>query len=87
MRINTTGSKDYRERLYERTAERLNERNKSAAIDGACEHVRRDIENKQEVMNYLVDELPAGKLERVAEILDTDQIPVTAETEVNVGNE
>lgn len=80
MRINTDGNQAWRDDLYERTADVLDENTKTGAIDSACIHTKQDIEAKRETIEYLTDELPPGKLEHVADLLTTDEIEITVET-------
>ena len=87
MRINTSGKKEWRGDLYERTAETLGESSKSGAIDSACIHARQDVEAKEEALNYLEDHLPPEKLKEVAEILSTDEIELSVEIDTNVNIE
>lgn len=84
MRINTDGAKEYRSQLFERTADELNENTTTGGIEAACLHARNDIEGKQEAIDYLASELPPRKLERVANMLTTDQVPVEVDVSVSV---
>ena len=85
MRINTSGSQEYRSDLFERTADALDESTKTGGVEHACVHTNRDIENKREAMNYLAGRLSARELQEVAEILSTDQVSVAVEIEQHVG--
>jgi hypothetical protein len=85
MRINTSGKKAFRNDLYERTADTLDEKTKTGAIDAACIHANQDIEAKAEAVDYLSERLSSGELEEVAQILSTDQIKVSVTVEAGVG--
>lgn len=85
MRINTDGNQAYREDLYERVAEKLGESTKTGGIDAACIHAEQDLQNKQDVMDYLEDELPPAQLAEVADILSTEQVPLSVDVEIEVG--
>lgn len=87
MRINTDGKKSWRNDLYERTADSLDESTKTGAIDSACIHAKQDLEAKREAISYLAEQLPPEKLERVAEILSTDELKVTVSIESTVSVE
>ena len=84
MRINTDGKKAWRNDLYERTADSLDESTKTGAIDSACIHANQDLEAKREALDYLAEQLPPEKLNRVAEILSTDEIEVSVRTDREV---
>ena len=85
MRINTAGKKEYRTDLYERTGRNLSEKTKTGAIDAACIHANQDIDNQREALDFLAGSLTADELEQVAEILSTDQIPLSVSVETKVG--
>jgi len=89
MRINTSGKKAYRDDLYERTADVLDENTKTGAIDAACVHTKQDIEAKREALNYLSEKLAPEHLKEIAEILSTDEISLSAsiKAEISVGGE
>lgn len=84
MRIETNGSKKWRDDVYEKAAKELGENTKSGAIDEACLHITSDIENKREAIEYLANELPPAKLKRVADMLSTEQIEIDVDVSVNV---
>lgn len=84
MRINTTGSKEFRTRLYERAADAADESTKSAGIDAAATHLINDREAKEEAIEYLSGELPPRKLERVADMLSTPVVKVEVSVEARV---
>lgn len=86
MRINTSGKKEYRTDLYERTADALNENTKTGAIDRACIHVEQDISAKQDTIEFLSEVLAPQDLKQVAKLLSTDavQIDVDVTTEITV---
>jgi len=84
MRINTTGSKEFRNRLYERAADAAGESTKSAGIDAASTHLINDREAKQEAIDYLSGELPPRKLEKVADMLSTPVVKVEISVEAQV---
>lgn len=84
MRINTSGGKEWRTDLYERTADALGENTKTGAIDSACIHANQDLDAKREAIEYLAEELPPRDLERVAEILSTDEMEVSVEIGTSV---
>lgn len=83
MRINTDGKKAWRNDLYERTADLLDESTKTGAIDSACIHAKQDIDAKAEALAYLAERLPAAELVEVAEILSTDEIVLEAELDIS----
>jgi hypothetical protein len=84
MRINTSGKKAYRDDLYERTADVLNENTKTGAIDAACIHAKQDIDAKTEAIDYLSERLPPRDLQEVAEILSTDEVNVSISVETDI---
>ena len=84
MRINTSGKKEWRTDLYERTADTLDENTKTGAIDSACIHANQDLNAKREALEFLASELPAEELNHVAEILSTEVVAVTTNLEANV---
>ena len=86
MRINTDGNQAYREDLYERVADRIGESTKTGAIDAPCIHIEQDLRNKEKAMELLASELPPEQLAEVAEILSTEQVPVSSQVTVTVGN-
>lgn len=78
MRIRTDGDKAWRVDVIEAAAESI-DRNKTAAITTACEHLVADIEAKRELAEYLADEQSAGRLsdeqiQTIAEIFDSSRI-------------
>lgn len=85
MRINTDGKKAYRNDLYERTADTLNENTKIGAIDAACIHMNQDLDAKREALEYLSGQLPPAQLEEVAEILSTDTVQLSVDFETAIG--
>ena len=84
MRINTSGKKAYRDDLYERTADVLDENTKTGAIDAACIHTKQDIDAKAKAINYLSERLPPRDLQEVAEILSTDEVNVSISVETDI---
>ncbi|WP_442909394.1 DUF7692 domain-containing protein [Halovenus sp. HT40] len=54
MRINTSGKKEWRTDLYERTANTLNESPKTGAIDSACIHTIRNLKLNRGQLNISV---------------------------------
>lgn len=84
MRINTSGKKAYRDDLYERTADVLDENTKTGAIDAACIHARQDIDAKAEAIDYLSERLSPEELQEVAEILSTDEVSVSVSVKTGV---
>lgn len=84
MRINTDGNKEWRSDLYERTADTLNESTKTGAIDSACIHANQNLDAKREAIEYLADQLPPHQLEKVAEILSTDEVAVSVSIESSI---
>lgn len=84
MRIKTDGSKEYRTRIFERTADQLEENTKTAAVEKACLHTVEDIEAKAEAMHYLSNELPPRKLQQVADMLSTSTFNVDVSHSVDV---
>jgi hypothetical protein len=84
MRINTSGAKEWRTDLYERTADSLDESTKTGAIDSACIHANQDLDAKAEAIDYLAERLPPADLEAVAELLSTDEVEVVVETTATV---
>ena len=87
MRIDTNGSNEYRSELFSRTAERLHENTKTAAIERSCLHTTADIDAKAEVIHYLAGELPPRKLERVADMLSTKVVTVEIDVSESVNVE
>jgi len=79
MRINTSGNKEWRTDLYERTADTLDESTKTGAIDSACIHANQDAQAKEEAIQYLAGNLAPRQLAEVAEILSTDEIKIAVE--------
>jgi hypothetical protein len=77
MRINTDGSKAYRDSLYENTAEMLGENTKTGGIDAACDHAKQDISAKEEAIDFLEERLTARELEEVADLLSTKYVEVS----------
>jgi len=86
MRINTSGNKEWRTDLYERTADTLDESTKTGAIDSACIHANQDAEAKKEAIQYLADKLPPRQLQEVSEILSTDEIEVGVSVETHISS-
>jgi len=82
MRINTDGKKAWRDDLYERTADVLDESTKTGAIDAACIHAKQDFDAKREAIEYLAGELPPEQLQEVAEILSTDEIDLSVAIDI-----
>ena len=84
MRINTSGKKEWRTDLYERTAESLGEKTKTGAIDSACIHANQDIEAKRNLIKFLSKRLPPSELEKAADMLSTDEIKVEVDLQTSV---
>jgi len=84
MRINTSGKKAYRDDLYERAADVLDENTKTGGIDAACIHAQQDIEAKSEVLEYLSERLSPAELEEVADLLSTDEVELSVHVETTV---
>lgn len=70
MRINTSGEKDYRTDLYERTAERFGVGTKSGGIDAACEFSSQMLRNLEHAAEH--DDMT----EDLAEVLSTTNVTV-----------
>jgi len=87
MRIKTDGSKEYRTKLFKRTADTLDENTKTAAVEFACIHTVDDIDSKNEAMHYLSNELPPRKLEKVADMLSTSAVDVDVSQSVDINPE
>lgn len=80
MRIRTDGEKAWRVDVIERAADLL-DRNKTAAVTTACEHLVADADAKRELGEWLVDEQAAGRLsdaqvEEITTILSGHQLHV-----------
>ena len=84
MRIDTSGKKAYRDNLYERTADALDENTKTGGIDAACIHANQDIDAKTEVIDFLSKRLSPGELREVAAILSTDEVAISISVETGV---
>lgn len=84
MRINTSGKKEWRTDLYERTADTLDENTKTGAIDSACIHANQDIEAKRSLIQFLSKRLPPSDLEKAAKILSTDEIQIEVDLQTGV---
>jgi len=84
MRINTSGKKAFRNDLYERTAETLDENTKTGAIDAACIHANQDIKAKAEAIDYLSNRMSPKELQEIAGILSTDEVEITVNIETEV---
>lgn len=80
MRINTNGKKEYRTKLYERTAERFDVGTKSGGIDAACEFSTRMLRNLERAAEH------PDMTEDLAEVLSTSRVEVEyrVETGVNI---
>ena len=83
MRINTDGTKEYRTRLYERTAERFAVGTKSGGIDAACEFSSSMLGNLEKAASH-PDMTP-----ELAEVLSTPDVEVEyrIESGVRVGGD
>lgn len=81
MRINTDGSKAYREELYEEAADLFEEGTKVGGIDAACEHARQDLAAKQEALDWMETHLQPAQARELAEILSTREISLTVDVE------
>lgn len=84
MRINTSGKKAFRNDLYERTADTLDEKTKTGAIDAACIHANQDIKAKAEAIDYLSNRMSPKELQEIAGILSTDEVEITVNIETEV---
>ena len=90
MRINMT---DERERRYQNLVEATDEKAKSKALDTAARYYVRMRGECDAVPTGAVEELmqlaaSQGSVtpEEIAEVLDVDELPVTAKTEWSVGS-
>jgi len=91
MRIEAT---DVRERKWENLKEATGEGHKSTALDAAADYFLQMAGGTTAVPNGRVEELMERAVEQgtvtpeeIAEILDTDELPVEAEVSWSVGQE
>ena len=78
MRINTNGEKDYRTKLYERTAERFGISTKSGGIDAACDFSTQMLRNLEEAADH------PDMTEELAELLSTQHVEVEYQIETGL---
>jgi hypothetical protein len=84
MRIKTDGKYEYREDVFDRAADVFDENTTTGGVEKACLHATQDRDGKAEALDYLANELPPRKLQRVAEMLSTDYLELDVEVNQQV---
>jgi uncharacterized protein (DUF1778 family) len=88
MRIRTDGDKAYREDIIDGLAADLDENRTDALLDAAM-HTRQDIDAKQDLADWIGEEIEAGRLsvaqaEEVIEILSHPDVVAEPTVEVSI---
>ena len=78
VHIKSTGDYAWRDDLYERVGEKLGEKTKSGAIDGACDFTDEMVPNLQRAMDH-PDMTP-----ELAEILSTQKVQLDYRIETDI---
>jgi 3-keto-L-gulonate-6-phosphate decarboxylase len=87
MRINTTDDYEFRLDLYERAADTFEENTKTAGIDKACKHARRDQKNKEKALQWAIENLTLQEAKELVEILSTPYMQLEVSTDTGIYSE
>jgi hypothetical protein len=87
MRINTTDDYEYRLDLYDRAADVFQENTRTGGIDRACRHAKKDHRNKEEALDWMVQNLTLSQAKELASILSTREMQLSVDVDTDTYTE